>query len=78
MAGCCTLVTRATPADGRRAAGPVKACALAASARTSFMVSNLFDWQRHDSRCTERDVTLFLRRIARIDTLEKSDSSKES
>ena len=52
MAGCWVLVTRATPAVGRRAEGPVKAATLAASARTSFMVFKLVDWQLHDS-CTE-------------------------
>ena len=37
MAGCCALVTRATPAVGRRAAGPVKAAAPAARATMSFI-----------------------------------------
>ncbi len=38
MAGVCTLVTRATLAAGSRVAGPVKAAALAARVRTSFML----------------------------------------
>ena len=41
MAGCCALVTRATPAVGRRAGGAVKAAAVAAKATINFIVQNL-------------------------------------
>ena len=37
MAGCWVLVMRATPAVGRRAAGPVKAAAPAAKATINFI-----------------------------------------
>ena len=41
MAGCWVLVTRATPAVGRRAGGAVKAAAVAAKATINFIVQNL-------------------------------------